>query len=168
MRIAGLTNFGAACRPLREERRSQRMKTGLRGAFFPLLLATVTVSGCTTTAGGKGAGGGIISTGPQGAGVYITALQGGLVSRNASAQLSKADMQRALEAEYRALEAAPGGQPVVWQGSGVAGSVVAAAPYQVGSQNCRQYSHTLTVEGRDATTRGAACRNADGAWTPLS
>lgn len=168
MRIAGLANYGAASRPLREERRSQRMKTGLRGAFFPLLLATATVSGCTTTSGGKGAAGGIIATGPKSAGVYITALQGGLVSRNTAAQLSKADMQRALEAEYRALEAAPGGQPVVWQGKGVGGSIVAAAPYQVGSQNCRQYSHTLTVEGRDTTTRGAACRNADGAWTPLS
>ncbi|MGB3874672.1 hypothetical protein [Shinella zoogloeoides] len=144
------------------------MKTGLRGAFFPLLLATVTVSGCTTTSGGKGMAGGVLPSGSRGAAVYITALQGGLVSRNAATQLSKADMQRALEAEYRALEAAPGGQPVVWQGKGVSGSVVAAAPYQVGSQNCRQYSHTLTVEGRDTTTRGAACRNADGAWTPLS
>lgn len=150
-----------------EERRSQRMKTGLRGAFFPILLATATVSGCTTTSGGvAGTGGTSVATG---AGVYITALQGGLVSRNAGgAQLSKADMQRALEAEYRALEAAPGGQPVVWQGKGVSGSVVAAAPYQVGSQNCRQYSHTLTMEGRDTATRGAACRNADGAWAPLS
>ncbi|WP_313196614.1 hypothetical protein [Shinella zoogloeoides] len=144
------------------------MKTGLRGAFFPLLLATATVSGCTTTSGGKSVAGGVLPSGSQGAAIYITALQGGLVSRNAATQLSKADMQRALEAEYRALEAAPGGQPVVWQGKGVSGSVVAAAPYQVGSQNCRQYRHTLTVEGRDTTTRGAACRNADGAWTPLS
>ena len=165
MRIAGWTNCRAACRPMREERRFQRMKTGLRGAFFPFLLAAATVSGCTTTSGGKTQTG---DTVPAGAGVYITALQGGLVSRNAAAGLSKADMQRALEAEYRALEAAPGGQPVVWQGKGVSGSVVAAAPYQVGSQNCRQYSHTLTVDGRDTATRGAACRNADGAWTPLS
>ncbi|MCR6498893.1 hypothetical protein MUO32_07620 [Shinella sp. CPCC 101442] len=142
------------------------MKTGLRGAFFPLLLAVLTASGCTTTSGGKtSADGATVATGP---GVYISALQGGLVSRNSAAQLSKADMQRALEAEYRALEAAPGGQPVVWQGQGVSGAVVAAAPYQVGSQNCRQYSHTLTVNGRDTATRGAACRNADGAWTPLS
>lgn len=144
------------------------MKTGLRGAFLPLLLATAAVSGCTTTSGGKTTTSGIMSSGPRDAAVYITALQGGLVSRNNAAQLSRADMQRALEAEYRALEAAPGGQPVVWQGSGVTGSVVAAAPYQVGSQNCRQYSHTLTVGGRETATRGAACRNATGAWTPLS
>lgn len=166
MRIAGWANNRTACRFRNdEERRSQRMKTGLRGAFFPLLLAAATASGCTTTSGGKASAGGTVAAG---AGVYITALQGGLVSRNAAAQLSKADMQRALEAEYRALEAAPGGQPVVWQGKGVTGSVVAAAPFQVGSQNCRQYSHTLTVDGRDTATRGAACRNADGAWTPLS
>ena len=159
MRIAGWTNARAACRFRNdEERRSQRMKTGLRGAFFPLLLAAATASGCTTTSGGKASAGGTVAAG---AGVYITALQGGLVSRNAAAQLSKADMQRA-------LEAAPGGQPVVWQGKGITGSVVAAAPFQVGSQNCRQYSHTLTVDGRDTATRGAACRNADGAWTPLS
>ena len=167
MRIAGWTNTRAACRFRNdEERRSQRMKTGLRGAFFPLFVAAVTASGCSSTSGGKA--GGLISAGPKGAAVYITALQGGLVSRNSAAELSKADMQRALEAEYRALEAAPGGQPVVWQGKGVTGSVVAAAPFQVGSQNCRQYSHTLTVDGRDTATRGAACRNADGAWTPLS
>jgi len=144
------------------------MKTGLRGAFFPLLLTVSAVSGCTTTSGGKGAAGDVPVAGPQAAAVYITALQGGLVSRNTATQLSKADLQRALEAEYRALEAAPGGQPVVWEGKGVNGSVVAAAPYQVGSQNCRQYSHTLTVEGRQTVTRGAACRNADGAWAPLS
>lgn len=168
MRIARRKNGRALCRPMREERRFQRMKTGLRGAFFPLLLAAITASGCSTTSGGRTAAAGGASSGPQGAGVYITALQGGLVSRNAGAQLSKTDMQRALEAEYRALEAARGGQPVVWQGKGVTGSVVAAAPYQVGSQNCRQYSHTLTVDGRDTATRGAACRNADGAWAPLS
>lgn len=166
MRIAELKNDGGV--PPLCERRFQRMKTGLRGAFFPLLLAAVTVSGCTTTSGGKTALGGSSSGGLSGPGTYITALQGGLVSRNTATQLSKADMQRALEAEYRALEAAPGGQPVVWQGKGVSGSVVAAAPYQVGSQNCRQYSHTLTVEGRETATRGAACRNPEGAWTPLS
>ncbi|RVL10855.1 hypothetical protein CN147_33640, partial [Sinorhizobium meliloti] len=71
-------------------------------------------------------------------------------------------------AEYRALEAAPCGQPVAWQGRGVSGSVVAAAPYQVGSQNCRQYSHTVTVKSQQTTARGAACRNSDGSWTPLT
>jgi len=90
------------------------------------------------------------------------------VSKANGITLSTADRQRALEAEYRALEAAPGGQPVIWKGRGVQGSVVAAAPYQVGSQNCRQYSHTVTADGRETVTRGAACRTAAGTWTPLS
>lgn len=98
---------------------------------------------------------------------YITALQGGIVSRS-GVTIGDSDQSRALEAEYRALEAAPGGQPVAWTGRGVSGEVVAAAPYQVGSQNCRQYTHTLVSEGREAKARGAACRNANGTWTPLS
>ena len=57
---------------------------------------------------------------------------------------------------------------VVWQGRGVQGSIVAAAPYQVGSQNCRQYSHTVTAGGRETVSRGAACRTAAGTWTPLT
>ncbi|MDX3927430.1 MAG: hypothetical protein QHC90_16695 [Shinella sp.] len=147
------------------------MKTNFRNAFFPFLVLTV-LSGCGTNSGSKPqtSGSGLFSSGsePAGAGRYISSLQGGLISRNTAASLSSADRQRALEAEYRALEAAPGGQPVVWEGRGVKGSVVAAAPYQVGSQNCRQYSHTVTAGSRETVSRGAACRNDDGTWTPLS
>jgi surface antigen len=98
----------------------------------------------------------------------IAALGGGVIGRTAGLSISKADRQRALEAEYRALEVARGGQPVVWEGSGISGTVVAAAPYQVGSQNCRQYSHTVTIKGQESVARGAACRNANGTWTPLT
>ncbi|MCP8897015.1 hypothetical protein KYK29_18975 [Shinella daejeonensis] len=144
------------------------MKTGLRVAFLPFVVAAAIASGCASTKGGPVIGGSIIPGASKSSADYITALQGGLVGRIAGANLSRADSQRALEAEYRALEGARGGQPVTWQGSGVTGSVVAAAPYQVGSQNCRQYSHTVTVDGRDTVNRGAACRNPDGSWTPLS
>ena len=82
--------------------------------------------------------------------------------------MSDSDKQRALEAEYRALEAAPGGQPVVWSGRTMSGQVVAAAPYQVGSQNCRQYTHTVTVDGKQTVARGSACRNDNGTWPSFS
>jgi surface antigen len=94
-------------------------------------------------------------------------LQGGIVGR-AGANLSSSDRSRALEAEYRALEAAAGGQAIAWKGDDASGQVIANAPYQVGRQNCRQYRHTLTVGGRETTARGAACRNSDGTWTPLT
>lgn len=156
--------WAVECREMRDEGRSQRMKTGLRSTFLPVLIAALAASGCTSTSAGRLGGG----SAARGSGIYISALQGGLIGRNSAADLSRGDLQRALEAEYRALEAAPGGQPVTWQGSGVAGSVVAAAPYQVGSQNCRQYSHKVSIDGRETESRGAACRNEDGTWTPLS
>ncbi len=99
---------------------------------------------------------------------YVNALNGGIVSRVNVVRLDSGDRKLALEAEYKALEAAPSGQAVVWQGKGIDGKVVAAAPYQVGSQNCRQYTHTLTTGAQAETAHGVACRNGDGTWTPLT
>lgn len=129
------------------------------------LLATAALSSCMTSK--VSAPRGLFSGGRASASTpYISALQGGIISRS-GVELSDSDRQRALEAEYGALEAAPGGQPVTWSGRGVSGKVVAAAPYQVGSQNCRQYTHTVTANGKETVARGAACRNNDGSWSPL-
>jgi len=130
-----------------------------------LIASSLLIAGCGTASRGAGQ---LASSMPANTSAsYIAALGGGVIGRQVGLSISKADRQRALEAEYRALEGSRGGQPVVWQGSGISGSVVAAAPYQVGSQNCRQYSHTVTVKGQDSVARGAACRNPDGTWTPL-
>ncbi|MHA7970341.1 hypothetical protein [Rhizobium terricola] len=135
-----------------------------RGAAA-IALAAFALSACTTTGGTRG---GVLSSrkGNPSA-LYISALQGGIVARS-GVKLSNSELQRALEAEYRALEAAPGGQPVAWKGDSVSGEVVAAAPYQVGQQNCRQYTHKLNDQGRQISARGAACRNTNGTWTPLT
>lgn len=131
-----------------------------------LIASSLLLSGCGTTSRDGAKIGGTVTTNTSAS--YIAALDGGVIGRQTGLSISKADRQRALEAEYRALEAARGGQPVVWQGAGISGSVVAAAPFQVGSQNCRQYSHTVTIKGQDSIARGAACRNTDGTWTPLT
>ncbi|MBB3649928.1 surface antigen [Rhizobium sp. BK619] len=135
-----------------------------QGMIASALLVAVALSGCTTTKGAASRG--IFSSKPSASAAFLTALQGGLVGRS-GVTLSDSDKQRALEAEYRALEGAAVGQPMLWTGKDVTGKVVAAAPYQVGSQNCRQYTHTLTVDGKDTVVRGAACRNEDGSWSPL-
>lgn len=138
------------------------------GGRIAVFASAVALAGCSTTSGRGGAAAlGSTATREVSSTAYIAALQGGVIGRLADLDIGTSDRQRALEAEYRALEAAPGGQPVTWAGRGVNGSVVAAAPYQVGSQNCRQYSHTVTVKGQPKTARGAACRNPDGSWTPL-
>ncbi len=147
------------------------MKTTAATMGTPLRIAVLTIAGMVLLAGCGSASSSKRTTlagGSIGSGPLIAALDGGVIGRSAGLEIGKADRQRALEAEYRALEAAPGGQPVAWEGSDISGSVVAAAPYQVGSQNCRQYSHTVTSKGRQTVARGAACRNADGSWTPLN
>ncbi len=137
--------------------RSRSFKLGVAS------LALAVLAGCTTSSGG----GGLLSSRPSASTPYIAALQGGMVGRS-GVTVSSSDRSRALEAEYRALEAGAVGQPVPWTGRGVGGQVTAAAPYQVGSQNCRQYKHTITAGGRDVVSRGTACRNKDGTWTPLT
>lgn len=139
------------------------------------LLAVLLLSACTTTSGssrldetGEQLGPQAVEE-PETSAYYIQALNGGLVTRIAGVKLSSGDRARALEAEYKALEGAPSGQTVVWAGSGIRGEVMAAVPYQVGSQNCRQYSQSVTVGSatEPQVARGAACRNRNGSWTPL-
>ena len=100
----------------------------------------------------------------------ISAMDGGLIGGSIGSGLRESDRRTALQAEYRALEYSPAGKAVDWQGSGggVTGSVTAAQPYRVGSQDCRQYTHTVSSRGQNQTARGTACRNPDGSWTPLT
>jgi surface antigen len=100
----------------------------------------------------------------------LASLNGGVLPAEAASGLTRSDRTRALEAEYQALEKTPLGQVVAWksQSSGTSGQVTAGTPYQVGQQNCRQYTHTATIRGTAVKGQGAACRNEDGSWTPLS
>lgn len=97
-------------------------------------------------------------------------MAGGLVDGSVGKDLSRADKRLALDAEYRALEYTQGGKPVSWKSASgdTTGDVVAAQPYRVGSQDCRQYTHTVFADGETQSAKGTACRNADGSWTPLT
>lgn len=143
-------------------------KSRLSTAFTlaSLLCTAGLIAGCST-ASGKGGAKGLLSARPASSASYISALQGGIVD-DTGAKLSDSDKARALEAEYRALEGSGVGQTVSWKGDAASGEVIASAPYQVGQQNCRQYRHTVTVDGKALGARGAACRNADGTWSPLN
>ncbi len=141
----------------------QRLNYGHIGV---LLMAASVLAGCTTASTGGGGPRGLLSPRPSPSASYISALQGGIIGRT-GATLSESDRSRALEAEYRALEDAAPGRATPWKGRNADGEVVANAPYQVGTQNCRQYRHTVTVGGKEVVARGAACRNTDGTWSPL-
>jgi len=94
---------------------------------------------------------------------------GGLVMGNLGTNLSRRERSAAIDAEYRALESAPAGQPVTWRDerTGRSGTVTASQPYRVGSQDCRPYTHVVNMTGGMQTSRGTACRNPDGSWTLL-
>lgn len=108
--------------------------------------------------------------GPRTGNAILDAMAGGLVGGPIGANFSLNDRRAALQAEYKALEYTPSGQKVAWQGksSGLHGEVTAGPPYQVGSQNCRQYSDTVYSGQAARTAKGTACRNPDGSWTPLT
>jgi len=140
-----------------------------------LVSALLAVSGCTTLGKGgpaspvvpppsSGASGGKVGTS------IVSAMNGGLIGGSIGAGLSDAEKRKGLEAEYKALEYNASGQKVTWKSDSTShyGEVVAAQPYRVGSQDCRQYTHTVYTGGAGVTARGTACRNADGSWTPLT
>jgi surface antigen len=131
--------------------------------------ALLAACGTSSQTGGHGGLLGQSASSGKVATTIITAMNGGLVGGTVGTGLSEKEKRSALEAEYKALEYTASGQKVGWQGdSGHSGEVVAAQPYRVGSQDCRQYTQTVNIGGASSTARGTACRNADGSWTPLT
>lgn len=144
-----------------------------------LVAAGMLLGGCTASNQSVGqitgaVAGGVIGSqfgGGSGriAATALGALAGGIIGGNIGRRLDDADRQQALRAEYNALENGRAGQPYQWQGSqGTYGTVVPQQTYQVGSQNCRRYTHTIYIDGAPQQATGTACRNPDGTWTPLT
>lgn len=145
-----------------------------------LLLSLTSLAACgSTTASRDGLGSATTALAPGNAtsgdagrqieARIIGAMAGGLIGGRIGSGLDAQDRRKALEAEYRALEYTGSGQPVTWKGgANRTGEVVAAQPYSVGSQNCRQYTHTIFTGLEPQSVRGTACRNPDGSWTPLT
>ncbi len=104
------------------------------------------------------------------AGAIAGAAVGGIIGGAIGASLDERDRQFAYEAHMRALQYGEPGAPVGWRSpdTGHYGTIVPGPPYQTSGTTCREYSHTIYIDGRPQTARGTACRNPDGSWTPLS
>jgi len=113
--------------------------------------------------GGRGAGSRV-------AGAVIGATAGGLLGSAIGASLDEQDRQRAYAAEMQALESGAPGAPVGWRSdhSAYYGTIVPGPYYVQSGLRCREYSHTIYINGRPEIARGTACRNPDGTWTPVS
>ena len=147
--------------------------SGMKIRVVLVVASSALLTACGTASQTGGPGGLLGTQSGQGSGkvasTIIEAMNGGLVGGTVGTGLTDREKRNALEAEYKALEYTASGQKVAWQGdSGHSGEAVAAQPYRVGSQDCRQYTQTVVIGGASSTARGTACRNADGSWTPLT
>lgn len=94
------------------------------------------------------------------------AVVGGIVGSEIGRNMDQRDRQLAQEAEFEALERGSSGVSRQWRNpdNGRYGDVVPSKPYKIGANDCRDYTHTIYVDGRPQQMRGTACRNPDGTW----
>ncbi|WP_350333395.1 RT0821/Lpp0805 family surface protein [Coralliovum pocilloporae] len=145
-------------------------------------LIGLSVVGCSNTGPKQGIGtvagaiaGGVIGNqfGKGSGNVVATAagaVIGGLIGSEIGRALDERDQQLAYNAQYSALERGRSGAPVEWRNpdSGHSGRVVPQKAYTVNNRQCRDYTHTVYIDGQPETARGTACREADGTWRTVS
>lgn len=102
-------------------------------------------------------------------GAVVGAVAGGVIGNEIGRRLDQRDRQLAQEAEFDALERGESGRPRHWRNpdNGRYGEVIPQQPYQRAGRDCRDYVHTVFIEGRPETMRSTACRNSDGTWSAL-
>jgi surface antigen len=130
-------------------------------------------SGVLTGALAGGALGALLGgrgTGNRVAGALIGATAGGLIGGAIGASLDERDRQMAYQAEMQALETGQPGTAVGWRSEHTShyGTIVPGPYYQSTGRRCRQYTHTVYINGRPEVARGTACRNPDGIWTAVT
>jgi surface antigen len=147
--LAALTLAGCAADPGAGSRQVEGTSLGaITSSLFSTSQGGSASSGVTGSVGGTPAGG--ILSGPVGA------------------SLDERDRRRAAAAEKQALEQGQPGEPVGWHGgAGRHGTVVPGVDYDIRGVRCRDYSHSIYIDGRPQTARTTACRNADGTWSPV-
>jgi surface antigen len=94
------------------------------------------------------------------------AVVGGIVGSEIGRKLDKADRRRAAAAEYYALEEEKVGSSRDWRSpdSGHRGEVVITREYRRNGRPCRDYEHTIYIDGEPDILTGTSCRGEDGRW----
>ena len=94
------------------------------------------------------------------------AVVGGVVGSQIGRSLDERDRALAQEAEFEALERGNSGVARQWRNpdNGRYGEIVPSKPYKRGAEDCRDYTHTVYMDGRPQQMRGTACRTPDGTW----
>jgi len=100
------------------------------------------------------------------AATFAGAIIGGIVGNAIGKDLDERDRQLARAAEYDAWERSTPGKAVRWSNpeNGRRGEIVAESIYNRGGTRCRDFVHTVWIDGRRQQMRGTACRDEDGTW----
>ena len=157
----------------------------IRKSTVRVLMVALTgaaLAACTAASGPQQVGGTLVgadagaatgnavggAAGNRAAGPATNAAIGSMLGNRIGAGMDDEDKRRAYAAQIQALESGPSGAPVAWRNpdSGRYGSIVPGPASEQNGMSCRQYTHTIYLEGKPQTARGAACRGPDGNWQP--
>lgn len=94
-----------------------------------------------------------------------TSIANGFVDPAALALMTAKDSTEANSAQFYALQFGRPGAPRQWAGDrGTTGSVAVGPYVRVNNLDCRDFTHTVKLNGTDYVRRGTACREQNGNW----
>ena len=133
-----------------------------------LVITSCILTACAETTS-QSSGSGLFGSSAQNSDIRHPKLKGSIIGQRLGPNLDDVSKRAGLQAEYQALERGKPGESIPWTGSnGVSGFVTPQQTYQVGSQTCRRYEQTISLNGQLQKASGTACREADGAWSALT
>lgn len=95
-----------------------------------------------------------------------TSIANGFVDSAALALMTAKDSAEANSAQFYALQFGRPGAPRQWSGDKGSTGAVAVGPYvKVNNIDCRDFTHTVKIGGRDYVKKGTACRENGTNWT---
>lgn len=148
-----------------------------------VVLLAIGIAGCQTTSSSRRELGTLLSPGNGGFSdrsepalprsmppVNTGTVVGGVAGSEIGRALDPADQQMATRAEFIALETVAAGGQHQWRGgrAAIEGSIAPGEPYQINRSQCRDYTHTIIVDGRSRLWRGTACRQPGGSWRAIN
>ncbi len=93
----------------------------------------------------------------------------GFVDQGALALMTPNDKAQASSAQFYAMQFGRPGAPRNWSGDkGTKGNVTVGPYVRVNNLDCRDYTHTVSINGQDLVHKGTACRETDGRWAAVS
>lgn len=97
--------------------------------------------------------------------LLTTSVSNGFVDPAALALMTANDSAAANSAQFYALQFGRPGAPRAWAGDkGTTGSVAVGPYVRVNNLDCRDFTHTVKVNGQDYVKKGTACREQNGNW----